>query len=734
MTGWPFTIVSFVYLDTALLAAAVGIFAWRRRSVPGARPLAGLLFAAALWAAAEAAENMAPTLDMKILCSKISHVGIQAVPVFFLLFSLYYTRRVPWRSNRSMLWLWLMPALAVIAAATNDWHGLFWRDVQIIDSPLGTESVYRHGPLFWATTAYLYVLILAATVLLVQTVITYRDAYRRQAAIVLAAAAVPWLANVVYLSGANPLPGFDWTPLAFTITGVLLAWAMYRFGLLELAPVARTALFEHITDALLVTDAESRVVDANPAAYAFFAGHGALIGRPLGDLLPAAVMQRLAAGAEEEFVVAVENGATRQFDVRTTALNGEQFAPTGRLIALRDTTERLRLEETLRHSERRYRTLVDNAPFPSVVASIVDGTLLYANRRALDLFAINEDDIQHYSLTDLFVDPDASSRLIDRFRMEGAVADQEVQLNAGDGRTLWALLSAVPVTLANDEAVFASVNDITARRQAEQALVSAKNAAESASRAKDEFLAVMSHELRTPLNSILGLSEALLEEVYGPLTTRQQRSLQLIASSGGRLTEVVNDVLDLSRLEAGAIELNIAEISADEVCRSALRILKSAVPADTPPPVYTIDPADLLVEVDAYRLRQVIFNLLNNAVKFSPRGGPVGLDVAANAADNRIEFTVWDQGIGIDAERQRRLFLPFTQGDTGRARQYEGMGLGLAIVRHLVTLHGGAVTLQSEPGKGSRFTVHLPWRRAARSTPTTGARYGNGKGNGAPTS
>lgn len=725
MTGWPFTIVSFVYLDTALLAAAVGIFAWRRRGIPGARPLAGLLFAAALWAAAETVENMAPTLDMKILCSKISHLGIQAVPVFFLLFSVYYTRRAPWHSNWPILWLWLVPAGAVIAAATNDMHGLFWRDVQLIDSPLGTESVYIHGPLFWGATAYLYLLLLAATVLLIQAVLTYRDAHRRQAAVVLAAAAVPWTANIVYLSGVNPLPGFDWTPLAFTVAGVLLAWAMYRFGLLELAPVARTALFEHITDALLVTDAFGRVVDANPAAYAFFAGHGALIGRPLAELLPPALMQRLSAGTEDEFVIAVENGAARQFDVRTRALNGEHVALAGRLIALRDTTERLRLEETLRHSEQRYRTLVDNAPFPSVVATIADGTLLYGNRRALDLFAMDAASIRRHSLPDLFVDAGEGSRLITRFRNEGAVSDQEVQLNAGDGRTFWALLSAVPVKLADNEAVFASFNDITARRQAEQALVSAKNAAESASRAKDEFLAVMSHELRTPLNSILGLSEALLEEVYGPLTTRQQRSLQLIASSGGRLTELINDVLDLSRLEAGAIELNIAEISADEVCRSALRILKSAVPADTPTPVYTIHPADLRVEVDAYRIRQVLFNLLNNAVKFTPGGGPVGLEAVADAAHNFVEFTVWDAGIGISAERQHQIFLPFTQGDTGRARQYEGMGLGLAIVRHLVTLHGGVIRVESEPGKGSRFIVRLPLHRAATSL------HVGGNGNGA---
>lgn len=707
---WAFSTVSFVYLDTALLAAVVAVFAMRRQA-PGAWPLAGLLFAAALWSVAETAESMAPDLPTKILFSKISHLGIQALPVFFLIFSLLYTQRTSTMSGWRWLWLWLVPALAVLAAATNDAHRLFWRDVRLIESPFGPESVYVHGPLFWLFTAYLYLMIVAATVILVRAAVTNRDLYRRQVAIVLVAAAIPWLANVLYLSGANPLPGFDWTPLAFTVTGTLLAWAMYRYYLLDLAPVARTVLFEHITDALLVTDAQDCVVDANPAAYTFFADGGSLIGRSVEDLLPPAVTENFSASPQDTMVIAWP-GVPRQVDVQRTPLSNSNSVTSGQLISLRDSTERMRMEESLRQSEQRYRTLVDNAPFPSIVASVADGALLYGNRRALDLFAIDADAISRKTLAELFVDAGEGEHIVAQVLDEGALSDREVQLLAAGDRVFWALLSAVPVSLADDQAVFVSVNDITGRREAEQALVQAKEAAESAARAKDEFLAVMSHELRTPLNSILGLSEALLEEVYGPLTERQQRSLQMIATGGGRLSEIVSDVLDLSRLEAGAIELNIAEIGADDVCRSALRIVGRMISPDAPRPLYTIDPLDLVVRVDAYRLRQILFNLLNNAIKFTPGGGPTGLDVTVDRTANLVRFTVWDEGIGIDEARRRMLFQPFTQGDTGTARQYDGMGIGLAIVRRLVDLHGGSITVESEPGKGSCFIVSLPQRPA----------------------
>lgn len=704
---WSFEFVSYINFQTALIALAVAFFAWHRRTMPGAQPLAGLLVAAALWGVAEAVEGAAPTLTAKIMASKFSHIAIQSLPVFYLLFVVRYAGHSSDMLRRREHWLGVVPMLAVIAVFTNDMHHLFWTSVELVESPFGLESVYGHGPLFWMSTGYLYLLILAATVILLRKILIYQDVYRQQAIILMAATAAPWMANVVYLSGANPIPGFDWTPLAFAVTGILLAWAIFRTGLLDLRPVARTVLFEQMSDVLLVTDGQNRVVDANPAAYDFFSAHSALVGERVEALFAPEVVQTFIE-SKDDAVVIYKDGVAHQLDVRTTTLTNANGQLNGRLIVLRDTTDRMRLEETLRRSEQRYRTLVDNAPFPSIVSSAVDGVLLYANRRARSLLAIPQTGESSCRLPDLFVSKAESDLLFSKISMENTVPDYEVQLRTFDGRVFWALLSAVPIQYAEEEAILSSINDVTMRREAEQTLVKAKIEAESASRAKSEFLATMSHELRTPLSSVIGLAEALLHEAYGPLNVQQKHSLATISQSGGRLTELVNEVLDLTRLEAGAIKLNYEMALIDEVCQSALHAVKGMLSPGAAPPAYTIQPADLVMKVDPRRLRQVLIHLLSNAIKFTPEPRGVGLEVTALPAQGVVYLVVWDEGIGIDAALQRMLFRPFAQLDSGLTRHYEGTGIGLAIVRHLVELHGGQVTVESEPEKGSRFVVCLP--------------------------
>ncbi|MFO7631732.1 MAG: histidine kinase N-terminal 7TM domain-containing protein [Caldilinea sp.] len=705
--SWSFGTVSYVYTQTALFALAVAFFAWRRRSTPGAWPLAGILTAAALWAAAEAVESAAPTLETKILVSQVSHIGIQALPVFFLLFVLRFSRNSAGFLRQREHCLWLAPVLAVLAAFTNDAHHLFWRRVELVQSPLGLESVYHHGPLFWASTTYLYILILTATFILMRRMISYQDVYRRQAGVLIAATAAPWLANIVYLSGLNPLPGFDWTPLAFIVTGILLAWAIFRIGLLDLRPIARSALFEQMGDVLLVTDAQGRVVDANPAAYHFFSANGALVGRSVDELLPTDLFHVSAKDHGEAVAVLTRNSATCQLDVRITQLSEPDGVSNGRLIVLRDTTDRMHMEQSLRRSEQRYRTLVDNAPFPSIVCTVEDGALRYANFRACDLLAIEPDDMARCHLPDFFAVRSEGEQALALMRTQ-EVADQEAQLRSNAGDEFPALLSTVTITYSGEEAILASINDITVQRQAEQALIDARVEAESALRAKSEFLSTMSHELRTPLSSVIGLAEALQSEAYGSLNERQQHSLETIVQSSGRLAKLLKDVLDLSRLEAGAVELNRETTAIDELCRGALSAVHAMRTQDAPPLLYAIQPADLTMAVDPRRLRQILIHLLSNAIKFTPADHRIGLEVMADPEQGIAHFAVWDEGIGIEQERQYQLFRPFAQLDSGLARRYEGMGIGLAIVRHIADLHGGQVTVVSEPGKGSRFTVTLP--------------------------
>ena len=232
-----------------------------------------------------------------------------------------------------------------------------------------------------------------------------------------------------------------------------------------------------------------------------------------------------------------------------------------------------------------------------------------------------------------------------------------------------------------------------------------------AGRMKDEFLASMSHELRTPLNAILGLSEALQEEVYGPVNEKQAGSLQTIEESGRHLLALINDILDLSKIEAGRLEIVRSRVEVASVCQSALRMVLPAAAKKGITPTLSVEPPDLHVDADLRRLKQILVNLLSNAVKFTGPGGSVAL--TATGDDRSVTIAVRDTGIGISQGDRPRLFKPFVQLDASLARRHGGSGLGLAIVGRLTELHGGSVQLESEPGQGTTVSVSLPNSAAA---------------------
>jgi signal transduction histidine kinase/CheY-like chemotaxis protein len=231
---------------------------------------------------------------------------------------------------------------------------------------------------------------------------------------------------------------------------------------------------------------------------------------------------------------------------------------------------------------------------------------------------------------------------------------------------------------------------------------------EEANRAKDKFLANMSHELRTPLNSILGMSETLLEQRRGPLNERQQTSLQVIESSGRHLLELINDILDLSKIEAGMFDYYPQVVEMDTLCRSSLAFVREQATRKSIDLNYEADKNVSEIFADPRRLKQILVNLLNNAVKFTPENGKVSLQVHAETEEDLVQLSVIDTGVGIAPEDLKQLFQPFIQVDSHLNRQYEGTGLGLALVQKLTDLHGGSVQVESEVGNGSRFTINLP--------------------------
>ena len=228
---------------------------------------------------------------------------------------------------------------------------------------------------------------------------------------------------------------------------------------------------------------------------------------------------------------------------------------------------------------------------------------------------------------------------------------------------------------------------------------------EAASRHKSEFLANMSHELRTPLNAIIGFSQVLRDEMVGSVNPKQAEYLDDITSSGNHLLSLINDVLDLSKVEAGQVELQVHPFSLREALERGVVMVRERATEEGVRVAFAADPEVDVVDGDERRIKQVIFNLLSNAVKFTPAGGEV--DVSATRVNGEVRVSVADTGPGIAPEDRDRIFEEFQQSESGVGLR-EGTGLGLALSKRFVELHGGRIWLESEPGRGSTFTFALP--------------------------
>lgn len=294
-------------------------------------------------------------------------------------------------------------------------------------------------------------------------------------------------------------------------------------------------------------------------------------------------------------------------------------------------------------------------------------------------------------------------RLLTRLAVPAATAIENAQLFAQSQQEVMERKRA--------ESALEAERTLLARRVEERTadLRTANAELARAARMKDEFLASVSHELRTPLNAILGISEALQEAVYGEMNERQIGSLHSIEESGRHLLSLINDILDLSKVEAGKLELELAAMPVEAVCQASLRMIKQDAHQKQLRIHTAFDSKVTIFTADERRVKQVLVNLLSNAVKFTPPGGDIGIEVVGDKEANAVLITVWDTGIGIAGEHLQQLFQPFVQLDSRLSREYAGTGLGLSLVLRMMELHGGSVAVKSQVGEGSRFTVSFPW-------------------------
>ncbi|MEM6835388.1 MAG: PAS domain S-box protein [Cyanobacteria bacterium P01_C01_bin.120] len=405
-----------------------------------------------------------------------------------------------------------------------------------------------------------------------------------------------------------------------------------------------------------------------------------------------------------EFAVLTKSGNLVFLEV-----NGRLLYRSGRLVGAlgigRDITERKRTEAQLKMLSK----ALDSA-YDSAIITDLAGNIEYANLATQRLFGWPASRLTGVNLSTFFPKQEQVDWLLEQ--AQGAGWSGQIVCQRYDGNTFSAFISVSPVYGegdASDQAASVSIilRDITQQEQIEAELAAKNLELARANRLKSEFLANMSHELRTPMTSILGFSKLLSQFVYGELNERQQLYVDQIHQSGEHLLSLINEVLDLSKVEAGQMDLKAAKIHLGTLCRDVIKMVETQAVMKEISVHYEV-PEDLPTLIaDEIRVRQMLLNLLSNAIKFTPKGQAIGIRVQRSGEDY-LDLTVWDQGIGIAEPELASLFQPFQQLESPLAKQYEGTGLGLALTQKLTRLHGGDVTVSSKVDQGSEFTLHLP--------------------------
>lgn len=687
------------------------VYAWRKRGTPGASLFAILMLLIAIWGGSYFLSVIAGTnLNAKIFWSNIEYIGVVMTPVVWLIFSIEYAGRERWFTHRRLFMLSVIPLLSLIVMFTNPLHKRFWTDFHAVQvGPLWVLSS-DFGPFFWLHAAYSYFLILLGFALMLRTLVRQIAVYRGQIAGILIGLSAPLLSSIVTLSGVLKVP-LDLTPFSFTITGLVLAWTLFRFRLFDLTPIAREMIIESMQDGMIVLDAQNRVIDLNPAAGEILGLNASqIVGKTARalfrdrlDLL--ARFQANTSGTDE--ISLGDPQHQHHYELHLFPLHTRQGNMIGQVITARDITARKEAEQVVR-----LQTAALDAAANAIVITDRNGNIQWVNPAFTALTGYTSEEVlgQHTRiLRSGQHDSTFYKNLWDTVNA-GKIWQGEVINRRKDG-TLYMESQTITPLINEQGEVFRFI----AIKQDVTELVNTRDRALEASRFKSELLARVSHELRTPLGAIIGYAELLHSGLYGALTDAQQKVVLEVVDSAKHLTQMVNELLEEAQLDAHALKLHAQPLSPHELLQTlATRMgvlaqnkgltLTTSLAPDVPPQLMG----------DLPRLQQILINLIGNAIKFTP-AGTISVRIYLPES-SRWAIDVQDTGPGIPINAQKYIFEPFRQVDGTMTREHGGSGLGLSIAKRLIELMGGEIYLISEIGQGSLFSVYLPLKPVPETT------------------
>jgi PAS domain S-box-containing protein len=383
-----------------------------------------------------------------------------------------------------------------------------------------------------------------------------------------------------------------------------------------------------------------------------------------------------------------------------------------------DIEERRRAEQALSEAEKKYRTIWENAA-GGIYQMTPEGRYLSANPAMARILGFDDADQMIGNIRNahkLYISQHEHQKFMRAMEYTDALQHCEVKMLRNDGATIWVSENARPIRDDDGNILYieGSIEDITQRKNADLEMREAKIQSDLANRAKSEFLANMSHELRTPLSSIIGFSEMIRDEVFGPVGHRAYWEYSRdIYDSGKKLLNIINDILDVSRIEAGQRQLNEGQVNPDKVLSEAIELLQGRADEAGVSIINELDTATPHIVGEELALKQIMINLLSNAIKFTPRRGRVSIDSEIEE-DGHLRINVTDTGAGLDESEISKALSPFGQIETGLDKNNSGTGMGLTLVDSLIKLHGGELDIFSQKGLGTTASILIPEARVVR--------------------
>jgi two-component system, cell cycle sensor histidine kinase and response regulator CckA len=701
----------------ALIPAVLTVSILKHRPTLGVRSFSTLMAAVSLWAFVALFEVCSRDPQTKIFSYKVKYLFIVIVPAAWLVFSLYYSNRISKLKGKWLALLLAVPALTLVMVGTNSIH--HWMFTRFEMAEVGRSILVSpyFGPFFWIHATYSYLLLLTGFVLLTKNLIDSPMPQRRQVVSLMVGGMAPWISNIVFIFKIGDLTNFDFTPVAFTISGLAFMWGILRYKLLDIVPIARDLVLQNMYDGVIVVDHEDNIIDINRTARR-------LSGNDFTEFIGARAEHGIAWWPA--FKRYQQFGEKSQFPIlecnidEHTHLLQLTCAPIlvankslGNVITLHDVTAAQTAQRALQQSEARFKSLSENAPV--IIFSLdVNGTLDYVNPTWEDLLGHTRQEILGRPFTD-FVQPDRSTYIADIFqrlisgRSPAAELNFQVVHKNGSQRLFNASVSANSNLDGRVTGIIGLAKDVTEEHRLQHQLFESQ---------KMEAIGTLAGGIAHDFNNLLmgmqaNLSLMRIETATVESLQEKIRRIEDQIQNGAALTRQLLGYARKGKYTLTVFDLNVLIQEALTVVNrtnKGIVILKDL--SDQP----------AFIKADQGQIELVLLNLLINAVDAMPEGGELAVtsrltkvpndsdDPKISGNDTSVQLSIRDTGIGMDRATQARIFEPFfTTKEMGR-----GTGLGLASVYGVVKNHGGSIQVASALGRGSTFTLMLPAAKAVR--------------------